>query len=388
MDNSYLRQRRDELLAGDQLLPLAYEQLRERASDHLPAGAYDYVAGGAGSEDTILENRLAFQRYRILTHALKDVSERDLSSELFGRDVDAPLVLAPIGRQQEYHEEGELATARATSELNIPMALSYNSSHPLEDVAEASAGGPQLFQLYWPNDWDIAASLVRRAEDAGYDGIVLTIDSKLPKWRIRNLENGYGREGTPKANLTSDPVVRKNAEEAGVSVQEFVQNDPLADDDPSITWDDLDQLRSWTDLPIVLKGILRAEDARRASEWGADGIVVSTHGGRQIDGEIGSLDQLPKIAAATDEDTTVILDSGVRSGSDVFKALALGADAVQFGRPYIFSLAIAGEAGVQEVIRNYLAELESIMGLAGAPTIDEISQEFIIERPTVITNLE
>lgn len=388
MADSYLRQRRKELLEGEQLLPLEYESLRERAREYLSAGAYDYVAGGAGSEDTILENRLSFQRYRIITHVLKDVSERDLSTTLFERQVAAPLILAPIGRQQEYHERGELATASAAGKLNIPMALSYNSTYSLENAADANAGGPQLFQLYWPNDWEIAASLVERAEKAGYDGIVLTVDSKLPKWRLRNLANNYNRDLTPKANLESDPIVRERAKEAEIPVRKFVQESPLVADDASLTWDDLDELQTWTDLPIILKGILRQEDARRASESGADGIVVSTHGGRQIDGEIGALDQLPEIADATNDDTTVILDSGIRSGADIFKALALGADAVQFGRPYIFSLAIAGESGVKEVVLNHLAELESIMGLAGAPTIDEITRDFIVERPTVITNLK
>lgn len=386
--SSFLERRRTELMNDERSVPLAYDELKEQARDHLPQGPYDYVAGGAGSEGTIRENRAVFDRYRVVTRVLQDVSERELGTELFGRDVAAPLVLAPIGGQTKYHEEGELATARAASELGITMAVSNNAAHSLEEIAEASGDGPRLFQLYWPNDWDVAASLVQRAEDSGYDGIVLTVDSKLPKWRRRNLENAYrGSRDARNAIYESDPVVQELAEEAGQPPREFALQDPAVDDDPSITWDDLDRLREWTDLPVVLKGILSVDDAKTAAEWGAEGIVVSNHGGRQIDGEVGALDQLPAIADAVGDRTTVVLDSGVRSGSDAFTALALGADAVQFGRPYIFGLAIAGQDGVEETVLNYLAELESVMGLSGYPSIEEIDREAIVERENAVTNL-
>ena len=371
--DSHLEQRRQELMAGEQTIPLGYEVLRERAREHVSADDFDYVSGGAGSEGTMMENRRAFRRYLVLPRVLRDVSERRLDTELFGRELAAPLVLAPVGGQAKYHEDGELATARAAANVDVPMVLANGASRSIEAVAEANGDGIRLFQLYWPRDWEVAASLVCRAEDAGYDGIVLTVDSKLPKWRQRNLGNSY-RNDTPHVIYETDPVVQQRADAADVSVETFVRENSSMEDDPSIDWADLDALREWTDLPVVLKGVLAVEDARRAAEWGAEGIVVSNHGGRQIDGEVSALDQLPAITDAVDDETTVILDSGVRSGADAFTALALGADAVQFGRPYVFALAIAGQAGIEELLANYLAELESVMGLSGRPTIDAIDR--------------
>ena len=385
--DSFLARRRAALLAGERAVPLDYERLRERAREHLPRGPYAYAAGGAGTEDTMRANREAFRRYRIVTRVLRDVSERDLRVDLFGREVAAPLVLAPIGSQQIYHEEGELATARAAADLDVPMALSTGASRSIEDVAAANGDGMRLFQLYWPADWEVAASLVERAEAAGYDGIVLTVDSQLPKWRRRNLRNAYStRDDAPKAIFESDPVVRDRAEAAGQPLREYIDSATGLGKDTSLTWEDLDALRRWTDLPVVLKGILAPEDARRAAEWGAEGVVVSTHGGRQIDGEVGALAQLPAVVEAVEAvgaDTTVLLDSGIRGGADAFKALALGADAVLLGRPYVFGLTIAGQRGVRETVENYLAELESVVGLSGHAAIDEVDRGALVERDRV-----
>lgn len=384
-DNSFLMRRRAELLSDKQAVPLAYEELRKQARKQLPQGPYDYAAGGAGFEETMHENRAAFRRYRILPRVLQDISERNLEKTLFDREIAAPLMLAPIGGQVKYHDEGELASARAARDLNIPIAVSTNASHSIEDIASANDDGPRLFQLYWPNDWEVAASLVERAEAANYDGIIFTVDSRLPKWRQRNLQNSYeGSKDAPNMILESDPVVQKRAEEAGEPLRKFVHESSSLSDDPSITWNDLDALQEWTNLPIILKGILSADDARRATEIGVDGIIVSNHGGRQIDGEVSPLTQLSAVIAAVDEEMIVGLDSGVRSGADVFKALALGADLVQFGRPYIFGLAIAGQQGVYETTLNYLAELESIMGLSGYPFIDDIDENAIVKRPDLV----
>lgn len=379
--DSFLERRRAALLSGEATVPIDYEELREAAREHLDRGPYDYAAGGAGSEETLRANRAAFARYRIVTKVLQDVSERDLSTELFGRRVAAPLMLAPIGGQTKYHEDGELAPARAAGDVGVPLALSTRASHSIEDVAEANGDGSRFFQLYWPKDWEVAESLVGRADAAGYDGVVLTVDSQLAKWRRRNLRNAYrGGRDAPKGLLESDPVVQERAEAAGTSPREYVFESGALDKDASLTWDDIGALREWTDLPVLLKGILTVEDARRAVEWGAEGIVVSNHGGRQIDGEATTLGQLPAIADAVGGETTLVVDSGVRTGADVFKALALGADVVQFGRPYVFGAAINGEQGVREVVLNTLAELESVMGLAGRPTLDDVDRDSVVER--------
>lgn len=377
----FLERRKAELMAGESVVPLDYNELKEIAHKNLPQDPYDHVAGGAGSEETMRENQASFGRYRIIPRVLRDISERNLKTELFNSEIAAPLVLAPISSHQNYHEEGELATVRAASDLNVPLALSTKSTCSIEEVADANNGGSLFFQLYWPKDWKVAASFVKRAEEAGYDGLIVTVDSQGPgKWLKRSLQNSFSSKTyTPNAVFESDPVVQNLAKESGQSIQEYVRSAERLEKDPSLTWDDLNILREWTNLPIILKGILSPQDAHRAVQCGVDGIIVSNHGGRQIEGEVSALDQLPSIAKVADDDMTILMDSGIRSGADIFKALALGADAVQFGRPYIFGLAIAGERGVYETVGNCLAELESIMGLSGYTSIAEIDTEAIKE---------
>lgn len=380
MSDSLLADRLAALREGDRTVPLEFDELRDRAREQLSSPAFDYAAAGGGTGETLRANRAAFQRYGITTRVLRDVSERRLDVELFGRSAAAPLVLAPVGRQQRYHADGELATARAAAEVGVPLMLSTAASYSIEDVAAANGDGSRLFQLYWPRDWAVAASLVERATAAGYDGIVLTLDSQVPTWRQRHLRNAPDGTEAPKAVLESDPVVEARADEAGQPVDQFVHESPTLRGDASLTWTDLDTLGDWTDLPIVLKGILDPADARQAAEWGADGIVVSNHGGRQIDGAVAALRQLPVVVEAVDGDTPVLFDSGIRGGADVFTALALGADGVLLGRPYLFGLAIAGEQGVTEVVLNCLAELESAMGLSGRASIAEIGPGALVER--------
>lgn len=384
MADSFLERRLAELRAGERAVPLGYEALREEARARLDERAFDYAATGAGSGATTRANRAAFERYRILPRVLRDVSERDLSVDLFGRSVAAPVFLAPVGGQARYHPDGEFATARAAAELGIPVTVSHAASHSIEDVAAANGDGPRLFQLYWPADWAVAESLVGRAEAAGYDAIVVTVDSQIPKWRRGVLRHADAGPPSSRAVLRSDPVVRRLAEDADRSLDAFVRESPAVAKDTTLTWDDLDALREWTDRPVVLKGILSPEDARRAVEWGADGLVVSNHGGRQIDGEAAALDQLPVVVEAVGDDVCVLLDSGVRGGGDAFKALALGADAVLIGRPYVFGLAVAGQRGVYETTLNCLAELESVMGLSGHVSVDRIGRDaltMVADRP-------
>jgi lactate 2-monooxygenase len=380
MTDSFLERRLSELSAGDQSVPLAYDDLRERARDALQQTSYDYAVAVAGSGDTARANRAVFRRYRIVTRVLRGVTDPTTGVELFDQAAAAPIVLAPIGGQSRYHDEGELATARAAGTLGVPMTLSTSASHSIEAVADVSDAGPQFFQLYWPTDWEVAKSLVARAESARYDAIVLTVDSQYPTLRRRVIPNDTEEtHESTRGVLETDPVVRARAEAADEPIPSFIQSLEV---DSGLTWDALDELREWTDLPIVLKGILAADDARLAAERGVDGLVVSNHGGREIDGGVAALNQLPAIVEEVGDDLTVFMDSGVRSGADVFKALALGADGVLVGRPYLFGLAVAGERGVYETVLTCLAELESVMGSSGYSAVHEIDRDALIKRPS------
>ncbi len=342
--------------------------------------ATSYVFGGAGREDTMRANLEAFRRWRIVPRMLRDVSQRDLSVEILGTPMPAPVVLAPVGVQSIVDEEGELAVARAAAAVGLTMTLSTASSFSLEDVASA-APGPKWFQLYWPRDRKLAASLIARAEAAGYGAIMLTVDTFLPGWKPRDLQGAWQPffEGIGIANYTSDPVFRSllekpPEEDLQAAVGQFV----VQFSNPELRWDDLEFLRAATDLPLLIKGILHPEDASMAAERGIDGIVVSNHGGRQIDGEIAALDALPGVADAVGDDLAVLVDSGVRSGADVFKALALGADAVLIGRPYLWGLALGGEAGVLAVLRSILAELDLTVGLSGHTSPTQLDASVLV----------
>lgn len=360
-------------------MPVRLDDLQRVAEEKLPPEAYWYVAGGAG-EVTMRENRLAFDRFRLVPRMLTDVSRRDLGTTVLGQHLPVPVMLAPIGVQGIIRPEAELATAAGAAEVGVPMILSTVSSKPMEEVAQVLGDTPGWFQLYWPNDDQVARSFVQRAEAAGYSAIVVTLDTKMLAWRERDLERAYlpFLRGEGISNYTTDPVFRQGLEAA-----------PEEDMWPSIrrwggmfsapakTWSDLAQLREWTDLPIVLKGILHPEDALRAVNEGIDGIVVSNHGGRQVDGSIAALDALPDVVEAVDGRMSVLFDSGIRSGSDVLKAMALGADAVLLGRPYIWGLAAAGADGVAEVLRRLLADVDLSLALTGANRIEQLNGSMI-----------
>jgi lactate 2-monooxygenase len=347
--------------------PVALADLAREMQRTADPRATAYVFGGAGTEDTMRANEEAFRRWRIVPRMLRDVSERDLSVSVLGTELPAPLALAPIGVQTVVHPDGELAVARAAAAVGLPMAVSTVSSSTLEEIA-ATGEGPKWFQLYWPSDRELAASFLARAERAGYRAVIVTLDTFLPGWKPRDLQGAWQPflQGVGIANYLSDPVFRARLalppeEDPQAAVGEFVGQFT----NPRLTWDDLDFLRSRTTLPIALKGILHPDDARAAREHGADAVVVSNHGGRQLDGAIASLDALPAIVDAISGELEVLLDSGVRSGADVFKALALGADAVLLGRPYLWGLAAGGEPGVLAVLRAVLAELDLTIGLSG-----------------------
>src|SRR3954470_2727908 len=301
----------------------------ERAfAEKVTAGAHGYVAGAAGTEDTQRENLEAFRRWRLVPRMLRDISARDMRLELFGAELHSPVLLAPVGVQQIVHPDGELASARAAASLGVPMVHSTAASNSIEDVAAALGDTPRWFQLYWPNDQALAASFVERAEAAGYGAIVLTLDTFMLAWRPRDLSTAYlpFLKGIGIANYLSDPVFRAALDAPPEEdMQAAIGRWALTFSDPTVTWDRLAFLREHTGLPIVLKGINHGVDARRAVEQGVDAIIVSNHGGRQVDGAIAALDALPDVVAAVPDDHPVLFDSGIRTGADVVKALALGA---------------------------------------------------------------
>ncbi|HTA33235.1 MAG TPA: lactate 2-monooxygenase [Solirubrobacteraceae bacterium] len=365
-------------LAGETpALPTAVAELEARAREQLSPEAFGYVAGGAGAELTMRANLEAFERWRIVPRMLRDVSERDLATNVLGTALPAPVLLAPVGVQSIVHPDAELAVGRAAAALGLPAILSTAASNTLEDVAAAMGQASRWYQLYWPRDRELAASFVARAADAGYSAIVVTLDTWLLGWRPRDLQNGYlpFLKGEGVANYFSDPVFR-------AALERPPEEDPAPAighwayqfANPSVTWADLAWLREQTDLPIVLKGIIHADDARQALDAGVDGVIVSNHGGRQVDGALGALDALPGVRDAVGEQFPVLFDSGIRTGADVFKALALGADAVCLGRPYIWGLALAGQAGVEQVLRCLLAELDLTLALSGHTEIAQLER--------------
>lgn len=407
-------------------VPVSPAALEEAARRAMAPEAFAYVAGGAGRETTMDANRAAFERRHIVPRVLRDVERRDLAIELFGRRLPSPLLLAPIGVLEMAHRDADLAVARAAAAMGVPFIFSNQASVPMEACAAEMGDAPRWFQLYWSRSNDVVASFVRRAEACGCEAIVLTLDTTMLGWRPRDLELGYlpFLRGKGIAQYTSDPVFMREVREGGVNrpgepssdpgsagtlrptvdakpplnwktivtalaqkanfpgglLRNLTSGEPRAAvqqfvgtySRPSLTWQDVQFLRTHTRLPILLKGVLHPDDARRALEFGLDGVIVSNHGGRQIDGEIAALDALSGVVEAIGGRAPVLFDSGIRGGADVFKALALGATAVCLGRPYVYGLALAGEAGVRDVIANVLAEFDLTMGLAGCTSVREI----------------
>lgn len=379
--------------------------------------AWAYVAGSSGAEVTAANNRRALDRWRIVPRVLRDVSDRDLGVELFGTRYPSPVIAAPVGVLELAHREADLGIARAASRLGIPYVLSSQASIRMEDVAAAMGESPRWFQLYWSSSDDLVESFVERAESIGAGAIVVTLDTHMLGWRPRDLDAAYLPfiHGEGIAQYTSDPVFDSLVDEriarAAPPTQkprvspatirtllDMTRNYPgpffanLRSARPraavetfldvfsrsSLTWDNLSFLRERTKLPILLKGIQHPDDAKLALDHGVDGIVVSNHAGRQIDGAIGSLDALPAIAEAISGRIPVLFDSGVRSGVDVFTALALGASAVMVGRPYVYGLAVAGTEGAEAVLRNIIAEFDLVLGLTGHRSVSEITADALV----------
>ena len=356
-------------------------KLEASAKEVLQPGPFSYVAGAAGSGATARANREAFDRWRIVPRMLTGSSERDLSTTVLGTRTPAPVLVAPVGVQSIVHADAESATARAAASVGLPFVLSTASSTSIEDVAEANGDGPRWFQLYWPGDSDVCASLLARAKKAGFTALVVTLDTWTLAWRPSDLDQAYlpFLHGDGLAIPFSDPVFRglleKTPEEdSPTAVLRWLGMVSGTDR----TWDQLPFLREHWDGPIVLKGILRVDDARRAVDAGMDGIIVSNHGGRQVDGAIGALEALPGIASAVGDRIEVLFDSGIRTGADVLKAVALGARAVLVGRPWVYGLAHAGEEGVRHVLRSLLADFDLTMGLSGHRRLADLGPDSLL----------
>jgi lactate 2-monooxygenase len=391
------------------LVPTGWAALEADARRAMSPAAWAYVAGSSGLENTVAANTAAFDRWKLVPRMLRDVSTRDLSIELFGTRYPVPVIAAPIGVLELAHKEADVGIARAASALGIPYVASNQASVPMEKVFAATPGAPHWFQLYWSSSDELVASLVTRAEKAGAEAIVVTLDTHMLGWRPRDLDIAYlpFAHGLGIAQYTSDPVFRRLVADRPASAEPRPRITPavirtlldmtrhypgafwsnLRSPEPraavdtflevfsrsSLTWDDLAFLRKLTRLPILLKGIQHPDDAELALKHGVDGIIVSNHGGRQLDRAIGSLDALPAIVDRVRGRMPVLFDSGIREGSDIAIALALGATAVLVGRPWVYGLAIAGAAGAEAVLRNLMADFDLALGLSGHRSVAELS---------------
>jgi lactate 2-monooxygenase len=416
---SALQHQRDIYLGGVAgrlpAVPLDAEALEQAAQRRLSPEAFAYIAGGAGRERTMAANTADFDRWRIVPRMLNDVSRVDLSSQLLGVGLPAPLMLAPLGVMELAHRDADLAVARAAAVFGVPYILSNQASVSMEDVAREMGSAPRWFQLYWSKNEDLVQSLVSRAEGCGCSAIVVTLDTKMLGWRTRDLDLAYlpFLRGKGIAQYVSDPVFQRlmtdMADDPGaprppvnrhslsalwqmLSAYPGSRLDALRSGkarravrlfteiytNPTLNWEHIARLRRYTKLPIVLKGVLHPDEARRAVAEGVDALIVSNHGGRQVDGAISTIAALPAIATAVEGAVPLILDSGVRSGADMVKAIALGASAVAIGRPYAYGLAIGGEAGVAEVIRAFLSDFELTLRLSGGTQIADISRDWLV----------
>lgn len=387
--------------------------LEKKADAAMPPDAAAYIIGGAGRESTMADNRTGFDRWKIVPRMMRDASQADLSVEIFGKKWPSPFLTAPIGVLEMAHKSADLAVARAAAGLGIPMVFSNQASVPMEKCAAAMGSSPRWMQLYWSKNNDLVASLARRAEDCGCSAIVLTADTTMLGWRNRDLDRASlpFLKGMGIAQYTSDPVFQKllevpptaNAPKPVINfhtISTLIQANrrypgPFFENlksgrglkavrkfieiytNPALNWSYFEFLRKQTSLPILIKGILHPDDARLAIETGFDGIYVSNHGGRQVDGSVSAIESLPGIVEIVQKKLPIIFDSGIQGGADAFKAIAIGASAVAIGRPFCYGLAIAGEAGVREVLLNFLSEFELTMRLSGCRSIAEICPQML-----------
>ncbi|WP_404460060.1 alpha-hydroxy-acid oxidizing protein [Sutcliffiella horikoshii] len=356
-----------------------FEDLEKKAESILAPHPFTYVRSGSGDEETMQDNVADLRKWKIRPRFLQDVSKRNLSISLFGKTYKTPYFLAPIGNLGIVHPEAELAVSRAAKQVGIPIIASTVTSFSMEEIA--AEAGDRWFQLYCSSDWQITLSFVKRAEQAGYEAIVLTVDMPALGYRAADLTNQYApfRLGAASGNYFSDPVFQNKlacppSQDFHRAIGEQVKH-LFA---PGFTWEDVATLRKATTLPILLKGILHPADAKKAMEYKVDGLIVSNHGGRQLDGCISSIAALPAIVDEVRGRIPVLFDSGIRKGADVVKAMALGADAVLLGRPYVYGLAIDGEEGVKTVLDNFIYDLDATVATAGVRAVSELNRDLVV----------
>ncbi len=368
---------RQVFLDGRGVGPVSPEALERAARETLQPHVYAYIAGGAGSGQTMRANRRAFSRWSLLPRLLGDIGEVDTSVRLFSEVLSSPIIVAPIGALSIITPEAEVGVARAAAAVGVTMCMSTSASKSIEEVGQALGPARGWFQLYWPSDPDLGTSFVRRAEAAGFSAIVLTLDNRVQPFRPLSMEYGYVPflAGEAHGVYTSDPIFR-----ARLSVSPEVDVRPTLEEwqrvceAQTLTWETICEIRTLTSLPLIVKGVLRADDARRVVDLGADAVVVSNHGGRQVDSSVASLTQLPEVVAAVAGDIPVLFDSGIRTGANVLTAVALGAAAVMVGRPLVWALATRGEAGVQDALRCLLADVELTMANLGVSHLCELRE--------------
>jgi isopentenyl diphosphate isomerase/L-lactate dehydrogenase-like FMN-dependent dehydrogenase len=357
--------------------PIEAADWERAAEEKLDPGAFGYIAGGAGSESTMRANLGAFERWRIKPRMLTGNAVRDISVDVLGLRSPAPFLLAPVGVLSIAHPDAEVAVGKASASSGVPLILSSAATNSLDEVAETNA--PRWYQLYWVNDREICASFVRRAEAAGYGAIVVTLDTLTLGWRPRDLRQAYLPfiKGEGCGQYFSDPVFLSRLDKTPQEDLLTAAATMLATfPNVGLTWDDLDWLRTQTSLPLLVKGVLSADDAQRAFEHGIDGVIVSNHGGRQVDGSVAALDALVEVRDALPE-AVVLMDGGIRCAADVLKAMALGADAVLLGRPYAYALAVGGQRGVEELVQNLMAEIDLTLALAGGTSVRELDRSWL-----------
>lgn len=343
------------------------------AAQHLDANAYGYYAGGAADEVTLRDNREAFERIKLAPHMLVDVSERHLDTAVLDQRIAAPIIIAPMAVMKLAHPDGELGMVRAAGSKGIPLALSTMATTRIEQVAEA-ATAPLWFQLYVYKDREITRQLVARAEAAGYTALVLTVDVSVPGLRERDVRNGFKMPPGIRLENLADFALGEMADKSDDSA---IAAYAATQFDTTLTWKDLEWLAGLTKLPILVKGIMRPDDANAAIDHGAKGVIVSNHGGRQLDTTPAGIDALPYVVDEIGYRGEVLMDGGVRRGTDIFKALAYGARAVMIGRPMLWGLAVNGEAGVAHILQILMDELDNTMALAGCTKVDQITSDML-----------
>lgn len=367
-------------ISSTEKFPVNFQELEQAAKDKLTAGPFGYIRSSAGGEETYRKNLEAFPQYSIVPRFLNDVSTLNTEVTIFGRTYPHPLFIAPVGVNKIAHEDGEIAVAKAAAKYDFPYIQSTVSSYSIEEIAAVTVGSSKWFQLYWSQNKEISFSMVKRAEEAGYEAIVLTVDTVMLGWREEDVRNQFSplKRGFAQGNYASDPVFMAALpdHEEETIINSIIENIYH----PSLNWDNIAELKERTALPILIKGILHPEDAKLAIEKGIDGIIVSNHGGRQLDGVIASIDALPEIVEAVNGKIPVLFDSGIRRGSDAIKALALGATAVCIGRPFVWGLAANGQAGVERVLENFLQETKVSISLSGVSNLNDLHNLKIVRK--------